>query len=722
MSQELDALIVELKADISAFTAGLRGATKDITSFKNTGERQGIIKFSTDIRDLRSGIDNAQASIASLKLNTSRDRLLDVQADVRALASQLQAAASDVTRFGSAADKKAIVHLRAEMSSLQGQLGNATAEIDKFSRAGAASMMGMLKGGFLAVGGVAAAIGVGKEIFDTGVQLENLNNKMIAATGSAKAAVETIGFLRKESNRLGLDFLETANSSTIFITNMVKAGVPIKEARDIFIRFAEVGRAMGLTNKELDRTFYALGQTANVGKLRMEELGGQLGDVLPGALDGAARAMGVTKERLMEMVQSGEVKGIPFIKAFSIAMREGLDESVTKASNSAQANFARVNNSITELKGNVANGGFMFALSESFKAVTEAINTPALKSGLTIIGQIIGGVVIFVSQAIAGLAIMIEKVVELGKKAASINSGVTDTSRARGVTTNPDRPSSGAMGSKQTSFMPEMMPGNDMTASLDTGTMSDASMSGGASPAGGYGGSTVMGPSAGDDDPYTAFLQQRLAMVQTFNDSVVSSNQVKNDQLMSADQDYWSNAQSGLEGFLGIQLRTTEQISQESVATQAQNLRTTLQQAAQHNKTFFLLEKAAAIARALVSARESVVSAYNFGSRIGGPVLGATFAGIAAAAQAANIAAIASASYGGSGGGGGGSVSGGNTSTSGANQPTDSLGRSIQPATQVYITITGRDSASIPAGEVRQLIDQINEQQRNGSRVEVYAL
>lgn len=75
------------------------------------------------------------------------------------------------------------------------------------------------------------------------------------------------------------------------------------------------------------------------------------------------------------------------------------------------------------------------------------------------------------------------------------------------------------------------------------------------------------------------------------------------------------------------------------------------------SKTLFNLGKAAAIANAMIDAKASVVSAYKFGSGIGGPVLGAVFGGIAGAAQLANIASIKSQSFG--GGGSIGSASGG---------------------------------------------------------------
>ena len=70
---------------------------------------------------------------------------------------------------------------------------------------------------------------------------------------------------------------------------------------------------------------------------------------------------------------------------------------------------------------------------------------------------------------------------------------------------------------------------------------------------------------------------------------------------------------------------------------------------AQSNKAAFNAVKAYNIAEALIEAKKSVVSAYNFGSKLGGPAVGAAFAGVAAVAQAANIKAIASQSFGGGG-------------------------------------------------------------------------
>ena len=89
-------------------------------------------------------------------------------------------------------------------------------------------------------------------------------------------------------------------------------------------------------------------------------------------------------------------------------------------------------------------------------------------------------------------------------------------------------------------------------------------------------------------------------------------------------------------------------------ATNAKEFRSILSQAASQNKILFNINKAAALAEAVLGAATSVQKAYDFGVKISGgnPVVGAVTAGIAAAATAANIAAIASSSFGGGGGGG----------------------------------------------------------------------
>lgn len=129
--------------------------------------------------------------------------------------------------------------------------------------------------------------------------------------------------------------------------------------------------------------------------------------------------------------------------------------------------------------------------------------------------------------------------------------------------------------------------------------------------------------------------------------------------------------------------------------------------AASGSKAMFNINKVAAIATALLKAKESVTSAYAFGSKIGGPPLGAAMAGVAAAATAGQIAAIKSQSF----GGGGSVASGGGTSS----VPTQSAAAGVASQS---ITIQGVSSGDLFSGDaVRTLIDKLIDAQRNGARI-----
>jgi hypothetical protein len=147
-------------------------------------------------------------------------------------------------------------------------------------------------------------------------------------------------------------------------------------------------------------------------------------------------------------------------------------------------------------------------------------------------------------------------------------------------------------------------------------------------------------------------------------------------------------------------------------------------EAARQNKTMFEINKAAAVANALINTREAVTSAYKFGARFGGPVTGAAMAAVALAAQMANVKAIASQSFGGGGDSGGGSSSsgGGSSSTgagSGGADAASSTSTQQSTAKTVTIALEGGDNSSYSKKQVRELIKQINDAVGDGARLRV---
>jgi len=127
---------------------------------------------------------------------------------------------------------------------------------------------------------------------------------------------------------------------------------------------------------------------------------------------------------------------------------------------------------------------------------------------------------------------------------------------------------------------------------------------------------------------------------------------------------------------------------------------------ATQNKAMFEINKIASTAQAILQTYEAASNAYTWGAAIGGPVVGATMAAIATAAQVAKVQSIMATSFGTS------SASGIAPSQIGTS-PTVVASPSTQPTTQaapVQVTISlGDDDMIISTASVRKLIEQINE-------------
>ena len=130
------------------------------------------------------------------------------------------------------------------------------------------------------------------------------------------------------------------------------------------------------------------------------------------------------------------------------------------------------------------------------------------------------------------------------------------------------------------------------------------------------------------------------------------------------------------------------------------------------SKAAFNVHKAASIATALINAKTSISSAYQHGTKMGGPKVGMAFAAVAAIQTAAQINAIKSQQFGGggtsgAGGGGGGAVSGRETG-----------GAAAAPGMQQTITIQGIGAGDIFGGEsVRLLLYKLIAAQPNCAKI-----
>lgn len=166
-------------------------------------------------------------------------------------------------------------------------------------------------------------------------------------------------------------------------------------------------------------------------------------------------------------------------------------------------------------------------------------------------------------------------------------------------------------------------------------------------------------------------------------------------------------------------LKRLGDMTKQSYQQQAQTVMSELQKmtaaGANSSRALFNINKAASIANALLSARESVVNAYRFGSRIGGPKLGAAFAATAAVATAAQVRQLSSTSFN-AGASSAGAVSAGGGASAPSQSPAATLPNTAQAANGGITTVNIELQGEIFGREqVRGLISQINEAVADGS-------
>ncbi len=220
-----------------------------------------------------------------------------------------------------------VVELRADVKGLQTSLQSAASDVKRFSSNAENSVNGFqaavmrARTAILSLGVAYASFRIGRSIIDAGVQVQAMQNKMQAATGSANVAADALRFVREEANRLGLDIRSASDGFAGFAASSLRAGLTLQQTKDIFIGVSEAATSMRLPAEQVSLIFKALEQMAGKGTVSMEELRGQLGDALPGAFEIAAKAMGKTTAQFSKMVADGEVLASDFLPKFGAAVR-----------------------------------------------------------------------------------------------------------------------------------------------------------------------------------------------------------------------------------------------------------------------------------------------------------------------------------------------------------------------------------------------------------------
>ena len=227
------------------------------------------------------------------------------------------------------------------------------------------------------LGLAAAYIGVYQVIgtFNKALDAVNRNQALVIGlktvnNGDARAAASDYKFLTDEADRLGLVFDDIAPKFAGMAIAGKAVGLTTAQIRDAFSNVAESVAAGNLSIEDSEGVFRAVVQVMSKARVQAEELRGQLGDRLPGAVAAFAKANNIALTDLDAHLKKG--KGnidqfLKFLEQYSAQYAPTLDEATTRL----QANINRAKNAYNNWLRELLSSKNQTALKSAFKAMED---------------------------------------------------------------------------------------------------------------------------------------------------------------------------------------------------------------------------------------------------------------------------------------------------------------------------------------------------------------
>ena len=200
------------------------------------------------------------------------------------------------------------------------------------------------------------------QVLNAAKSQQQFTNGLQTATQSTGTFAKELLYVDNIQRAFGLNLEITRTGFTKLFASMAPTGFDSGSIEKLFTGISAATASLQLTPDKAERVIYAFGQMASKGQIMSEELKGQLGDVLPGALSLFADAAGMSVKKFSEAMEAGEFVGSRFRQVFAKVSDELMNRFGTGAQSAAKS-----------LQGliNVVGGDFQRTL-ESFAPLANA--------------------------------------------------------------------------------------------------------------------------------------------------------------------------------------------------------------------------------------------------------------------------------------------------------------------------------------------------------------
>lgn len=244
-----------------------------------------------------------------------------------------------------------------------------------------------------------------KSIVDATVKLDTLQRSMAALAGSESGGQAQLSYLRGEAERLGQSFETIADSYKNLFAAGTGAGWTPTDIQTVFSSILEAGTVLGSSKQQIGGALLSVEQMISKGRVSLEELRRQLGNALPGAMQIAAKAMGVTSEQLQDMISKG-IASEDFVKKFAATLHEEYGQRATESAHTLRAELERLGNAIFFLQTALLDGDNMQGVAEAIREIAKFLSNPMLLKSINGIGKLVSFILKHL-KAIVSLFILI---------------------------------------------------------------------------------------------------------------------------------------------------------------------------------------------------------------------------------------------------------------------------------------------------------------------------
>jgi tape measure domain-containing protein len=224
-----------------------------------------------------------------------------------------------------------------------------------------------------------------KELVRVNAELENVERTFNAVTASAEDSAREMDYAREVAARLGLEQIATARSYASLMAATKGTAAEGEKTRQVF---ESVARAMSLAGKssaDTEGALLALQQMASKGVVSMEELRGQLGERLPGALNAVAQGLGITTAQLIKLVETGQLTAEELFPALSDGLNKLYKDASTETLTQEWQHFKT---SIENVYKTIGDAGPIAALKLALEGMETTVVT--VDTMITALGKDIG--------------------------------------------------------------------------------------------------------------------------------------------------------------------------------------------------------------------------------------------------------------------------------------------------------------------------------------------